>query len=170
MGLGEQTNDLAAGAGVLSDASVDQFLGQADQLTQQTLLRMAKVENWTVDGGAAQKDPQRIESLVLALESKLSELMDAGVAPPHDVVLQLVAYVKSPRFAVLLRWMEERLPGYTLQLGELASQKVEAETASLFIDRLTHLERTHTLWRVFNPDRLADILELMDGFVAPELQ
>lgn len=149
---------------MLSDQHVDEFLAASAPLTRDALTSMSAVETWTVDdhtaeGGAAGS------RLLEALETKLAQVLDAGNTPDATVFLQLVAYIKSPRFGAALRWVEGRSAGYTVLLSQEAANNVETnEAAYLFMDRLSHLEKSHVLWNVFSPERIAEVLELLDTY------
>jgi len=158
-------NALPTAVGVLSDKSVNEFLRDVDIVARQTLVQMASAESWTIEATFQDEGPQKAAALIEDIEQRLTAILDSGAEPDRETMLKLIAYVKSPRFNVLVRWVEQRIPGYTVQLSKLAAENVEThQAAASFMERLMHLQRTHTLWRVFNTDRLNEILELMGGY------
>jgi hypothetical protein len=119
---------------------------------------MEETESWTVDGTLEVE--QVLQELASRLSATTSETVVLSVSSASADVVDFMGYLKSGRALLFFRWLSDVEP-------QLASILVhEARTSGddfgvILIERMRVLERQHLLSRVFSPERLALVLEIL---------
>lgn len=121
-------------------------------------------ESWAVDGQLT-KDGKPVESVLAYLAHCLSESSDSAVAVtvanmPSDIV-DLMGHVHSGRALSLFSWLTQAHGSAGSTLIRTASDSA-SEFGVLLLERVTALERQSLLARVFSPERMASLLDILD--------
>lgn len=149
------------------------FWEEREPMVASVLARMESVETWTHDAtpGAADK----LQRLFAAIDEGTRN----GQIPPDKPLLDFVGYIRSGKALRLIQWIDVMTPGYVDKLVSSAltladtpdvADETSVKSATLFVERLLHLERMYILHRVFSPESLRDVLETLDEVIQDETQ
>jgi hypothetical protein len=123
---------------------------------------MERCEPWAVD---VQPQFKAQAELVIADMTKRLNSVTAGglsssITTDPDVVVEFLGYLRSGRALALFAWLTQAHPSIPKLLVNEARFGGD-DFGSILIERITTLERQHLLSRVFSPERIALVLELL---------
>lgn len=125
---------------------------------------MEAEEPWTVDGKRT-SDGRDVEQVVERLATQLSSVSRAAVGASITEVptelIDVMGHLHSGRALSMLRWITEANDSAGNQLLRTAASQ-SSEMGVLLLERVTSLERRALLARVFSPQRMAAILDILD--------
>jgi hypothetical protein len=89
-----------------------------------------------------------------------AEALSASVTSKSGLMIDFLGFMRSGRALALFAWLTEVDPSIAQQLISAARSGGE-EFGSILIERITTLEKQNLLSRVFAPERIALVLELL---------
>lgn len=119
---------------------------------------MEQMETWTVAG--TDDVESALADLATRLSSTSSEILKKSMISSRKDIIDLMGFLKSGRAILILRWMSDINP-------DLASVIIDEATNSgtdfgtILIERMRVLDRQQLLSRVFSPERLALVVEIL---------
>lgn len=123
---------------------------------------MERCEPWAVDVRAELKT--KAESLVVGLADQFngvgSRAIETSVRSQPALMIDFMGYLRSGRALALLAWLTDVHPGIPGLLVEEARRTSDGYGLVL-IERIVTLEKQHLLSRVFSPERIALVTELL---------
>lgn len=123
---------------------------------------MEQCEPWAVD--ARPEFQAQAEVVVSDMARLLSSSTVGGisnsVSTSPDIVIDFMGYLRSGRALALFAWLAQVHPSIPKLLVNEARFGVD-EFGGVLIERITTLEKQHLLSRVFSPERIALVLELL---------
>lgn len=119
---------------------------------------MEETETWTVASTLA------VEATIKALSERLSDTPQVALtrsitATSADVV-DFMGYLKSGRALLFFHWLSEADAQLAVVLVQEARRSGD-DFGVILIERMRVLERQHLLSRVFSPERLALVVEVL---------
>ena len=144
--------------------SISIFWKNKDPALAGAMLSMEKAEDWVHD---AEVD---IREALSGICEKIESLSGSGLPlgkGVDDNLIRISGYIKSGRAMMLLDWIDKTIPGYGGRVvAKAQASNLTDDTAALLLDRLQFLERIHLLSRVFHPESLRDVLEVLEAMNA----
>lgn len=135
---------------------VTEFWKQRDPRLARILGFMESVESWMVD------DHEQVAGALTGLTRKLAAANPSSVAQQADAMLDIMAYMSSPRAIRLLEWMDGHFQNeIALQMVERATQRPDDPRAQLLLDRLQTMRSLALLGRIFSPTRTRLVAEAL---------
>lgn len=129
-----------------------------DPSIYKTVSFMEGVETWTIDG-----DP-KIEEAITSLGKTLDDIGSVDLQE-EDKFIQITSNLKMGRALRLLQCMDIAHPGAASKILSHAENTTQDEQthslAQLFLQRNIIFERLRLLKRIFSPDRLEAISQIM---------
>jgi len=123
---------------------------------------MERCEPWAVDVKPEFK--VKAELVVADMTRRLNATTAGGisntVSADPDVVVEFLGYLRSGRALALFAWLTQVHPSIPTLLVNEARNGVD-DFGMILIERITTLEKQHLLSRVFSPERIALVLELL---------
>lgn len=123
---------------------------------------MERCEPWAVD--VCDEYKGKAEIVVADMTRQLNATTQGGISQSvdadPDVVIDFLGYLRSGRALVLFAWLTQVHPSIPTRLVNEARFGGD-EFGSILIERITTLEKQHLLSRVFSPERIALVLELL---------
>lgn len=121
-------------------------------------------ETWAVDGQMT-RDGKDVEMVLAKLAQILSDSSRTSVAVtvgkmPADIV-NLMGYIHTGRALSMFRWLSDAHSSAGSSLLRKATDS-GSEFGVLLLERITALERQSLLARVFSPERMASLLDILD--------
>jgi intracellular multiplication protein IcmW len=147
----------------VSHEGVEAFFGERDPDLAKAVNSMESVESWTRD---------RIESVQTMLQQLADRVEYADVDDEEQFrivqnkLIVLLGYISSGKAIKLLMWTDQAWPNFvarTLAEAQLLAvmDKVNEESARLFVERFEVLEKLHMLSRIFAEDRLKIVQKVL---------
>lgn len=140
--------------------AISVFWKSKDPAFAGAMLSMGKMEGWVHDSEVD------IHKALSDICEKIESLSDSGVplgGVVDDNLIRISGYIKSGRAMMLLDWIDKTIPGYGGRIVTRAQDgNLTNDTAALLLDRLQFLERIHLLSRVFRPESIRDVLEVLE--------
>lgn len=123
---------------------------------------MERCEVWAVDRQPENvKEVERIiEMVAAAFNSASSQAIANAVEGDGAYTLALMGYLRSGRALALFAWLTELDGALASRLVAAARSGVD-DFGRLLIERISTLEKQHLLSRVFSPERISLVLELL---------
>lgn len=138
------------------DASREFWRSFSDQRVFEVITFMERAEDWTLDG-----DPQ-VEAALEKLELAMSELQGIEISNFEQLVY-IGAYLKTSRVLKIMQEMDTNNPGAASRfLGYAESADETNKAAKLFIRRNLIFERLRLISRIFDPERIKTIQEILE--------
>lgn len=123
---------------------------------------MERCEPWAVDVGPEFKS--KAEVVVADMAALLNSTTVGGIShsvnTDPDLVVEFLGYLRSGRALALFAWLTEVHPSIPRLLINEARFGGD-DFGSILLERITTLEKQHLLSRVFSPERIALVLELL---------
>jgi hypothetical protein len=123
---------------------------------------MERCEPWAVD--VAPEFKAKAELVVADMARQFNGATAGGisnsVSADPDVVVDFMGYLRSGRALALFAWLTQVHPSIPRLLVNEARFGGD-DFGSILIERITTLEKQHLLSRVFSPERIALVLELL---------
>lgn len=147
------------------DLSIEGVRKQWSRLgVARAIAAMEAEEPWAVDGKQT-VDGRSVEEAVSDMASKLSGVSRSAVGTsvesmPDDII-DLMGRMHSGRAMSMLRWVSEASDTAANDLLRHAANTAN-EFGALLLERVTSLERRALLARVFSPQRMTAILDILD--------
>lgn len=119
---------------------------------------MEDAESWTVDGAP------EVEKILADLATQMSDAprdsLVQSIATSSSDAIDFMGFLKSGRALYFFRWLTDMDP--RLAAGLINEAQVSTnDFGIILIERMRVLERQNLLSRVFSPDRLALVLEIL---------
>lgn len=123
---------------------------------------MERCEPWAVDVRPDSKAKAEIVVADIArhLSATSASALSASVASKSELMIDFLGFMRSGRALALFTWLTEVDPSIAQQLVSAARRSGD-EFGSILIERITTLEKQNLLSRVFAPERIALVLELL---------
>lgn len=135
---------------------VDEFWKQRDPRLARILGFMESVESWMVD------DHEQVAGALGLLTRKLASANPNSVVQQADAMLDIMAYMSSPRAIRLLEWMDGHFQNeIALQMVERAIERPDDPRAQILLDRLQAMRSLALLGRIFCPTRTRLVAEAL---------
>lgn len=135
----------------------------SDHGVARLIAAMEQCEPWAVD-----VDPRYVEQaevVVKQIEAKFnaahSDNVLSSVQTAPSLTIEFMGYLRSGRALALFAWLAQEHPEIPRLLINEARGDADS-FGSLLIERITTLEKQHLLSRVFSPERIALVLDLLD--------
>lgn len=147
------------------DLSIEGVRKQWSRLgVARAIAAMEAEEPWAVDGKQT-GDGRSVEDAVSEMAAKLSGVSRSAVGEsvesmPEDII-DLMGRMHSGRAMSMLRWVSEASDSAANDLLRHAAN-TSNEFGALLLERVTSLERRALLARVFSPQRMTAILDILD--------
>ncbi|MFK4705798.1 hypothetical protein ABIC83_002637 [Roseateles asaccharophilus] len=160
---------VSAHARVLDLSSIGVRDHWAAQGVSRLIDSMERCEPWAVDARSEIK--AQAEELVAKVSQSFNlasvDRVTSSVTVDPAVTIEFMGYLRSGRALALFAWLTQVHPEIPQRLIDQARFGNE-EYGSILVERITTLERTHLLSRVFSPERIALVIELLEqaGFQA----
>ena len=124
---------------------------------------MKRCEHWAVDSHPdyMKQAEVLIDEVCRVLNATNIETITANVEKNPVVLIDFMGHIKSGRALSMFSWLTDMNPHIT-QLLISEARFGNHEFGSILIERITTLERQFLLSRVFSPERIALVLELVD--------
>ncbi|MEJ6002677.1 type IVB secretion system protein IcmW [Paucibacter soli] len=123
---------------------------------------MERCEPWAIDVRPEYR--ARAEQLVALVSSSFnrasSTRVTESVTRDPGVTIEFMGYLRSGRALALFAWLTQVHPDIPRHLVDQARFGDEG-FGSILVERITTLERQHLLSRVFSPERIAYVIELL---------
>jgi hypothetical protein len=125
---------------------------------------MERCEPWTVD---SRPEFQRQAELVIAqitdiLNGTTPEVLSKSFSQRASLVIDFLGYLRTGRALALFAWLTDVHPSIPEILVDEARNGFDSNGyGMILIERITVLEKQHLLSRVFSPERIALVLELL---------
>lgn len=149
-------------ARVLDLSSVGVRNHWVDQGVSNLIASMERCEPWAVD--ARPEIKAQAEELVAKVSQSFNlasvDRVTSSVTTDPAVTIEFMGYLRSGRALTLFAWLTQVHPDIPQRLIDQARFGNE-EYGSILIERITTLERTHLLSRVFSPERIALVIEIL---------
>lgn len=157
------TTRIAGGAPAGLDLSAEGVRRHWDEHGVSSLIAaMERCEPWAVDVRPEFK--AKAELVVADMARQLNAATAGGisnsVSADPDVVVDFMGYLRSGRALALFAWLTQVHPSIPKLLVNEARFGGD-DFGSILIERITTLEKQHLLSRVFSPERIALVLELL---------
>jgi hypothetical protein len=123
---------------------------------------MERCEPWAVDVRPDSRDQAErvLAEMSRQLNISRAAAISDSVTDSPDLMISFMGYMRSGRALALFAWLTEVHPSIpTLLINE--ARFGGDEFGSILIERITTLEKQHLLSRVFSPERIALVLELL---------
>lgn len=123
---------------------------------------MERCEPWAVDARPEfkAKAEQVVAEVTRQFNDSRAAAISGSVTASPDLVIDFMGYMRSGRALALFAWLTEVHPSIPKLLVNEARFGSD-EYGSILIERITTLEKQHLLSRVFSPERIALVLELL---------
>jgi intracellular multiplication protein IcmW len=132
-----------------------------DKMIYRVICMMEGVEQWTLDG-----NPE-LEAAITELGQELDNIskIDMNDLQHEDLFIQFASNIASSRALRLLQAIDTAHPGSASKLLIYAEENSQHpdDPAGLFLRRNIVFERLRLLGRVFNKERIAMILRILEG-------
>lgn len=123
---------------------------------------MEACEPWVIDPPG--KGNIDAEQIIAELTDRLQSTKPEGVsltvskAPGH--VIDLMGYLRSGRALLLFKWLTELHPSIASTLIQEARYSGD-DFGTVLLDRINVLQKQHLLYRVFSPERMALVMQVL---------
>ncbi len=134
----------------LTTSGIEEYWVQRGQALYDVLMRMAAVQEWTVDSDA--ELTQSLSALSDALESPAC--LSLMASRPAETV-EFLSWLSSPVALRILNAVDEVALGAAARLVYQADDMGDNAVYRLFIEGLEVLSRSRLLAHIFSPDRMA---------------
>jgi len=129
---------------------------------------MERCEHWVVDGHADYKAQaeQIINQVTEALNSTDMEAVVRGVQAHPVRLIDFMGHLRTGRALAMFSWLVDLHP----DIGQILLSEArygDQEFGAILIERITTMERQFLLSRVFSPERIALVLELIEDRTTP---
>lgn len=124
---------------------------------------MERCEHWVVDVQPAYKAhaEQLIDDVCRVLNSSDLAAITSSIGRDPSAVIDFMGHIRTGRALAMFTWLTELNPEITKLLISEARYGSD-EFGSILIERITTLERQFLLSRIFSPERIALVIELID--------
>ena len=119
---------------------------------------MEETETWTVDGTSEVEIA--LKNLAARLSGTSRETLTLSISSASGDVVDFMGYLKSGRALLMFRWLSDANPQLASILVQEARESGD-DFGVILIERMRVLERQHLLSRVFSPERLALVMEIL---------
>lgn len=146
----------------LSDASVQ--LAWRDRGVSALIKAMERCEHWVVDGDTQyRKEAERlIDEVCASLNAADLDAIVKGVSAHPLKLIDFMGHMRTGRALAMFSWLVDLHP----DIGRILLNEArfgDDEFGSILIERITTMERQFLLSRVFSPERIAIVLDLIEG-------
>lgn len=148
----------------LRQDSIAAYWGRLGKPAENIVNSMELCEDWVVDGH--QPSEQLIEQLSELLSGATPEDIAAATGMAPVVLTSMMGLMHSGRALMMLTWLFSVHPEIapTILATRDASDSKDRDTlVRLMLERMQTLERSRILSRVFSPERLSVILEILEA-------
>lgn len=123
---------------------------------------MERCEPWAVDvaPGSRRKAEMVVADVARHFNGATAEGVSNSVTLDPALVIDFMGYLRTGRALALFAWLTEVHPSIPKLLVNQARHSVD-EFGVILVERITTLEKQHLLSRVFSPERIALVLELL---------
>lgn len=123
---------------------------------------MEGCEPWAVDAQPHFRDKaeESIGEVARAMNDASDAALSGGVTTSATEVIEFMGHLRSGRALALFSWLAQAHPEIPRLLVQEA-QLGDADFGSILLERISALERQRLLSRVFSPERIALVLELL---------
>ena len=147
----------------LSRKSVDQLW--ASHGVARAIGAMETDEPWTLDG---RENVERfVDKICVSLSKTEHKKLESALMESIPQVIGFSGHLSSGRALALMRWIADTSPSLSNQLIDYANRSA-GEFDSLLVERIVTIERCRILSRVFSPDRMAMVMELLDEILGDQ--
>lgn len=153
----------------LSDANIEAFWSLSG--VAGVVQKMDRSDVWAIDREGGPVEDREIEALLRSTLGRLSSVIQLERANTEDVLIEhqesvahFLGHLRSSRALAAFKLLLERSPGAAISLMQRGMDPDQARNtfvANLY-ERVRVLERARLLSRVFDPERIAVLLEIMD--------
>lgn len=119
---------------------------------------METTETWTVDG--QERAEEAIKNLADRLSSTAPDKVLFSITSSTDDVIAFMGFLKTGRALLLFRWLVDINPEMASMLIHDAA-KSGNDFGAILCERLRVLEKQHLLSRVFSPERVSLVIEIL---------
>lgn len=141
-------------------ASSNYWHSFVDPMIYRVITFMESVEDWTLDGDPA------LETEITRLGNELNDLeqLDLAAIASDDLIIRLIANIKSGRGLLILQTIDLAHPGSASKILIHAEEMSSHDRpANFFLKRNIVFERLRLLARVFSEQRLKLIERALEG-------
>jgi len=134
----------------------------ADHGVQRLIAAMERCEPWAVDVNPEHcEEAERVVGEVArSLNAAQTRNIQSSVTTAPALTIAFMGYLRSGRALALFAWLTQVHPDIPKLLINEARFGTD-EFGSILVERITTLEKQHLLSRVFSPERIALVLELL---------
>lgn len=129
---------------------------------ERLIAAMERCEPWAVD--ARPESVAEAEVIVAEVERSFNAASATGLKGTVDkdpaLTIEFMGYLRSGRALALFSWLTQVHPDIPKLLVNEARYGAD-DYGSILVERITTLEKQHLLSRVFSPERIALVLELL---------
>lgn len=124
---------------------------------------MERCEHWVVDVQPAYRAhaEQLIDDVCRVLNASDLASITASIGRNPSAVIDFMGHIRTGRALAMFSWLTELNPENTRLLISEARQGND-EFGSILLERISTLERQFLLSRIFSPERIALVLELIN--------
>lgn len=120
---------------------------------------MEEMESWTNDQG--EDVESALAELAQSLSSVSTQTLTEVITGSSFDVIALMGYLKTGRSLLLYRWLTEVNPSISAHLLDDAVTS-GSDLGAILIERIRVLDRQQILAKIFSPDRIALVLEILE--------
>lgn len=133
---------------------VEQFWETQDPKMKQLLFSMSHVEHWRLD--TIKAVAEALGPLALKLERARPDVLNQNM----ERLVQLMAYLSSPRAMYLLEWLSSRHEQLAIALLQTAAE-MNDPCGLLLIDRVQTIKSVSLLGAIFSPENVHNVTQLL---------
>lgn len=119
---------------------------------------MEQTETWTVDNTAEVE--AALQELAAQLTNAAPEALSRAISEASSDVVDFMGYLKSGRALLFFRWLSDTDENLAVVLVQEARDSGN-DFGVILLERMRVLERQHLLSRVFSPERIALVIEIL---------
>lgn len=129
---------------------------------ERLIAAMERCEPWAVDVSPESRAgaEEVISKVADRFNAATASGITASVTSAPALAIELMGYLRSGRALTLFAWLTQVHPDIPKYLVEEARFGTD-DFGSILVERITTLEKQHLLSRVFSPERIALVLELL---------